>query len=72
MGRVPTCDDEAGFCIVSRRAAGAEGLLADLEAGLCFGVRRRRRELRGPLLACRAEASVPVSLSQSLVVYLVV
>ena len=63
LGRVPTCDDEAGSCIVSRRAAGAEGLLADPEAGLCFGVRRRRRELRGPLLACRAKSSVPARAS---------
>ena len=68
LGRVPTCDDEAGSCIVSRRAAGAEGLLADREAGLWFGVRRRRRELRGPLLACRAQSSVPASLSQRLII----
>ena len=64
LGRVPICDDEAGSCIVSRRAAGAEGLLADREASLWFGVRRCRWELRGPLLACRAQSSVPASLSQ--------
>ena len=32
------------------------------------GVRRRRRELRWPLLACRAESSVPASLSQGLTI----
>ena len=64
-GRVPTWDSEVGSWRVEWRTGGSEGRLADWEAAMRCGVRSRRREARGTLLACRPKLSVTSSMNPS-------